>query len=254
MICDRGFLAVFAIGVVFMSACSNSDAAPVIPAAPTPGSELNRVTADSTVTSAATTAPAINTVSPATTTTAITTTVTTTAPTTTTTTTTTVPVVLGDELVINSGFEVGEVSPDGWRLDEVGAGATLEWIREDDRYISMSGLVSSDHWPQIVSDEYAVAPGEELMVSIDARTDSEGLLFLTMAFLDGNGVEFVGFGPGTRSVDTSDWATLESRLAAPDGAASAYLVLNLALNGELTDATNLDINIDNVSVRVVESG
>lgn len=172
------------------------------------------------------------------------------------TTTTAAVAELGAELVANNDFEAGAQSPDLWVLSASEPGQVAEWVDDGDmgRVAHMAAPVVADvGWPQLVlTEHFAVVAGDRYRLTVTARTDDIGLLFMAVAFVDAAGAEISGIGPGSPSFESSDWTEYTFDFDAVPDAVSAYVVLNLALNQAITDEPDLSIYVGNVSIRQVE--
>lgn len=164
---------------------------------------------------------------------------------------------LGEELLANGDFDRGDQSPDGWELSAEHPGQVADWRSFGDRgrVAYMAAPVIEDvSWPQLISTEaFAVDPGNTYRLSVNARTDGLGLLFISMAFSDASGTEISAIGPGSPVFESTDWTKFDFDIVPPAGAVSARIILRLALNQSLTEEPNLSIYVDRVSVRTVES-
>lgn len=169
---------------------------------------------------------------------------------------TTTTVILGEELVFNGDFAQGDAVPDGWDLTSYEPDQVAEWIEDGERgrVAHMAAPVVADvGWPQLVlREQFAVEAGRSYRLTVTARTDDIGLLFMAVAFLDAGGTEIGGIGPGSPSFDSQDWTEHHFDFEAVPDAVSAYVVLNLALNQAITDEPDLSIDVGNVSIRPIE--
>ncbi len=170
-------------------------------------------------------------------------------------TTTTAVAVLGEELVANSDFEEGAQTANGWALNASEPDQVAEWIDDGERgrVAHMEAPVVADvGWPQLVlTEQFAVEAGHAYRLTVAARTDDIGLLFMAVAFLDATGAEISGIGPGSPSFESPDWTEYSFDFEAVPEAVSAYVVLNLALNQAITDEPALSIYVGAVSIRPV---
>lgn len=176
-------------------------------------------------------------------------TTTTSAPTTSTTVET---VDLGPELVFNGDFMLGDVIPTGWEFRAESPGQVIDYeAQEDNHHISLSGPVEEGaSWPEArLVQEFAVTPHNEYVLSVQARSPTEGRLFLALGFRDGGGNAILIRGPGEPSITSSEWVSIESEIESPHDAASGYVILRLAIRPELVDVDSLSVDVGQVSVR-----
>lgn len=181
---------------------------------------------------------------------------TTAAPATATTTTSTTVVALGPELLTNGGLDDGEAIPTGWEFLTKEPDQVVAWLTEEasgGRYVAMSAPLREDAgWPSVSTTlEFAVSPGTAYLVTFDARTDTEGLLSVSMAFHDDEGTFFIAMSPPRLTVSSGDWSPMKGELTAPDGAVNARLIFYLSLDTQLSEEDAQSVDVDNVSVREV---
>lgn len=169
-------------------------------------------------------------------------------------TTTTLALQLGEELVFNGDFTDGTGSPSGWELISETSSQSVNQIAEaGEKHISFfSPLDEEIPWPEARSTvPFEVEPHTDYRLSVEARSLTEGRLFLALVFLDEDGDEILLRGPGSPEVSQSDWETFAATLESPVDAASAYLVMRLAVRPDLSDAGSFSVDVDSVSIREV---
>ena len=169
-------------------------------------------------------------------------------------TTTTTSVQLGDELVFNGDFSNGEGSASGWELVVGDVAQTVDLVSESgEEHISFFSPVEKQiPWPEARSTvPFEVEPHTDYRLSVEARSVTQGRLFLALVFLDEDGDEILLRGPGAPEVTGSDWETFEATIESSAGAASAYLVMRLALLPDLSDDDAFSVDVNRVSIREV---
>jgi hypothetical protein len=163
------------------------------------------------------------------------------------------PAVLGPELVTEGGFESGDAA---WLIEAAAPGQVAQLARDDDgnSYIEMSADLDEDAlWPQAVQQgRVRLIAGEQYRLSLRARSDDFGLVFTSVAFEDASGDEFLALGPGSLTVDGTEWMDYHFDFEAPEGTAAGYVILRLALNTAMTDEPFLSADVDDVSLRRIE--
>ena len=170
------------------------------------------------------------------------------------TTTTTLSLDLGEELVFNGDFSDGTESPDGWELVSEDSGQTVDQVTESgESHISFfSPLEEEVPWPEARSTvPFDVEPHTDYRLSVEARSVTQGRLFLALVFLDEDGDEILLRGPGSPEISESDWKTIDAILESPVDAASAYVVMRLAVRPDLSDADSFSVDVNSVSIREV---
>lgn len=170
------------------------------------------------------------------------------------TTTTTVSIELGDELLFNGDFSNGSGSPSGWELVSEDSAQTVDQVSESgENHISFfSPLEEEIPWPEARSTvPFEVEPHTDYRLSVEARSVTEGRLFLALIFLDEDGDEILLRGPGSPEVSQSEWETIAATLESPAEAASAYIVMRLALRPDLSGAEAFSVDVNSVSIREV---
>lgn len=169
-------------------------------------------------------------------------------------TTTTVSFQLGEELVFNGDFSDGTGSPAGWDLISEEPRQTIDQVSESgEQHISFSSPLEDEiPWPEARSTvPFEVEPHTDYRLSVEARSDTEGRLFLALVFLDEDGDEILLRGPGSPEVSQSDWEMIQATLESPAEAASAYLVMRLAVRPDLSPADTVSVDVNSVSIREV---
>lgn len=160
----------------------------------------------------------------------------------------------GPELIGSSGFETNVEAE--WLIEAQDPGqlARVAQDGEGNSFIEMSAdLAESVPWPQVVQKRRVpISAGDRYRLAFRARSDDFGLVFASVAFEDASGDEFLGVGPGSVTVDDSDWTDYHFDFEAPDGAAAGYVILRLALNTAMTDEPFLSADVDDVSLRKIE--
>lgn len=169
-------------------------------------------------------------------------------------TTTTTTLDLGEELVFNGAFEAGQDVPTGWEFVVDGEGQRVEHLVEgEDDYVSLFGpVVEGSPWPEAHQDrEFPVEPHTRYALTAEARTATQGRLFLALAFRDENGRDILLRDPGSPTAPVADWGEIGGLLESPSGAATAHVVIQLALRPDLTEAESFSVDVRRVSVRQV---
>ena len=170
------------------------------------------------------------------------------------TATTTVSLELGDELVFNGDFSDGTGAPSGWELVSGDSAQTVDQVSESGgKHISFfSPLEEEIPWPEARSTvPFEVAPHTDYRLSVEARSITQGRLFIALVFVDEDGDEILLRGPGSPEVSQSEWDTFAATLESPADAASAYLVMRLAVRPDLSDADAFSVDVNSVSVKEV---
>ena len=166
------------------------------------------------------------------------------------------PSVLGVELISNGNFENGLSRASGWELRSRDDGQVAKWVTGDEvvgRYLSISApVVIEASWPQAaMTTEFQVRPGIRYLLSMNTRSDDLGLLLPMVWFNDASGQPIEGRGPGVWTVTSSDWTREEFQLAASANAVTAFVIVRLALNDQMTTEPTLSVAVDDVSLREV---
>ena len=169
--------------------------------------------------------------------------------------TTTLPQ-LGDELLVNGGFEDGDEMPANWTIGDHADNQTLEWATglDENRYIHFASPLSEEIWIEFVSEEFDLTPGDVLLLSVDARTEGLGLVFMSVNFNSAEQDGFQGRGPGSFTIVDSEWTTFTEQFEVVEDAVSGSLRFALALNDSMTDEPLIQADVDNVSLRVIQDG
>ena len=166
------------------------------------------------------------------------------------------PTELGPELVANGSFENGLSRASGWELRSRDDGQVAEWLTGDEvvgRYLSISApVVIEASWPQAaMTTEFQVRPGTRYLLSMNTRSDDLGLLLPIVWFNDAAGQPIEGRGPGVWTVTSSDWTREEFQLVSSAGAVTAFVLVRLALNDQMTTEPTLSVAVDDVSLREI---
>lgn len=170
------------------------------------------------------------------------------------TTTTTAPRSLGEELVFNPAFDLGDGTPTGWELIAEESGQTVNYVTESGgHHISFFAPVTEgSQWPEArLVREFPVTPHNDYLVTVEVRSSSEGRLYVAVGFRDSDGNEILERGPGEPDITDSDWITVEGEIESPHEAATGYVILALALRPEVTVGDSLFMDIDRVSVKEI---
>ena len=170
------------------------------------------------------------------------------------TTTTTLALELGEELVFNGDFSEGTASPDGWELVSEDSSQAVDQVTEaGESHISFFSPVEEEiPLPEARSTvPFEVEPHTDYRLSVEARSVTQGRLFLALIFLDEDGDGILLRGPGSPEISESEWKTISATLESPADAASAYLVMRLAARPDLSDADALSVDVNSVSIREV---
>lgn len=159
---------------------------------------------------------------------------------------------LGPELVFNGDFSVGDVIPTGWEFRAESPGQSLDYTTENEvAHISLSGPVEDGvPWPEArLLQDFTVTPHTEYRFAAQVRSPAQGRLFLALGFRDADGGEILMRGPGEPTITESDWSTVEAEVESPHLAASAYVILRLAIRPEVVNVDSLTVDVNQVSVR-----
>lgn len=169
-------------------------------------------------------------------------------------TTTTMSLELGPELVFNSDFTTGGLTPTGWEITAEGPGQEVDYVTggEEEHLRFFGPLIEEAPWPEAkLAQTFDVEPHTDYRLAVEARTASEGRLFMAMVFLDEEGDEILLRGPGSPEVSEPEWRPLEGVLESPVDAASAYVVMRLAIRPDLAQADSFSVEVNSVSVKEV---
>lgn len=161
---------------------------------------------------------------------------------------------LGADLVFNGDFDFGDVVPSGWQFTVEADGQRLEYVTEGtDHHISFfAPLVEDVPWPEArLIQPFEVAPHRDYRLGVEARTVTQGRLFLALIFLDEDGDQILLRGPGEPEISDSEWETIEATLESPVNAAQAVVVMRLAVRPDLSTASSSSVDVNSVSVREV---
>ena len=172
-------------------------------------------------------------------------------------TTTTTALVSGDELVMNGDFSVGGQFPDNWEFVTEGQGQSVEYVSESgETYVRFAApLIEDAPWPEVKSVEpFPVEPHTDYQISLEARSNTTGRLLTALVFLDEDGDEILLRGPGEPEFSGGDWTEIQAVLESPAGAASAHVVLRLALRPETSPADAMAVDVRRVSVVQILGG
>ena len=161
---------------------------------------------------------------------------------------------LGPELLAASGFEAGVEAEWLVEAEDPGQIAQIAGDGDGNSFIEMSAeLAEEARWPQVIQQgRIPLIAGERYRLALRARSDDFGLVFASVAFEDASGDEFLALGPGSLTVDSSEWTDYHFAFEAPDGAAAGYVILRLALNKAMTDEQFLSADVDDVSLKRIE--
>jgi hypothetical protein len=169
-------------------------------------------------------------------------------------TTTASSVSLGEELVLNPDFGLGDVTPTGWELVAEGSGQTVDYVAEaGDHHISFFAPVVEDSpWPEARQvREFPVTPHNDYLISVETRSVTEGRLYVAVGFRDADGDQILERGLGEPEVVSSDWVRVDGEIESPHEAETGYVILGLALRPEVTSADSIFVDVNSVSVREI---
>lgn len=161
---------------------------------------------------------------------------------------------LSEELVFNPDFGLGDVTPTGWELVAEGSGQTVDYVVEaGDYHVSFfAPVVAEAPWPEARQvQEFPVTPHTDYVISVEARSVTQGRLYVAVGFRDADGNQILERGPGEPDVVSSDWVTLDGEIESPHDAATGYVILGLALRPEVTSADSIFVDVNSVSVRQI---
>lgn len=150
----------------------------------------------------------------------------------------------------NGDFAVGSGS--GWALTAPGEGQSAELVTEGgETHVSLfAPATPTDTWPEARSQPFPVLPHTDYWLRAEARTFTQGRLFLALIFLDEEGDEILLRGIGSPPVESSEWTVVEGSIESSVSAVAAQVVVRLAvLDG--TPADSLAIDVNSVSVQEV---
>lgn len=159
---------------------------------------------------------------------------------------------LGAELAFNPDFDLGDVVPTGWEFVLEGAGQSVEYVAEaGGHHVSFFAPVDADApWPLVRQvQEFTVTPHTDYVISVEARSITEGRLYVAVGFRDEDGNEILERGPGEPGITESEWTSIEGVVESPHEAATGYLILALAIRPDLTAADSLFVDVNRASVR-----
>lgn len=157
------------------------------------------------------------------------------------------------ELLVNSDFSLGAGADSfvGWELTALGEGQRADHVAESTGSHVFAGVAETDDWPEARSEPFPVLPHTDYRLLAEARTFTEGRLFLALVFLDQDRDEIHLRGIGSPPIGTSNWAPVAGVIESPASAASAHAVARLAVVTESSDSNPLSVDVRRISVQEV---